>query len=1146
MLKTGIFITPTAEYTVYEVNESNFYRIDFVRDHGEFMYDTDKIVYSLYKKKGSFVLGDRRLYEEYDRVLNTLGQAQYKDTQESKWNNGRYFKYITGTCDKLGYTRQLTQENGVTIECTMVGMGYSISWGIVAAIYDIAIEPMNFFEYTKVSISKDTVVATSNNALFYSIEDLKRRYDIDYIDANEVEVVTSDERLDYWLQKYKTDPYPWRSFDTETTGTDVSMFGEDHMVGIVLGVNKTTACYIPFRHTGNFNISMDRLKDIMEVVIAEQDRSTGHNTKFDRQVMKKEGYDLRLKYDTLQIAIINNPVFAKGVHGLKHLTSELLHKYVLELTDIFINSKDINFAVLPPEIIKYYACPDGMNSLIILEDQLKKLPKFQYKLMQLECDLTHIIADQEYYGIRVDVKKFEHQYHNCNYVLDILLKAFRVLTREDGNINSSTVMSNLLYNKMHCKVLVRTKTGQPSVAMAAIKKLAALRAEKPANIKEDLTDLDGKVIIKAKDLANAAYPALVVLAKYREYNKLKTAFYARFERTMKTGRVFFWVNQNGAATGRQSSPMHQLPPALKDCILSDAEDRDFWGPDFSQVELRMIAYLAGETELIKMASDPTNDIHRVIGSLITGKEMWEITPEERSVGKRRNFGVVYLISAMGLASQIFGAGYTKENVEFCQEQLDAFFNKFKRINRYIKMNGVKVQRNGYMETKWFHRRRLFLEIFDKDLEPRKRASIIRMSNNVPVQGTAADLLKYGMVVMDEFIREHGWDKLKDGYPLVRMMLSIHDEVIISADNSIPFEEIINMITSCMEVEVEGAPPFFVQPARMANWGGHSDDAVAIPVPYRDQLIEDYSNTGVSVFKQSYFRLQVADDIKSAINTGKESLVELYEQYKDKVTLVFEHGNYGTEFTRKDVHTAFKTYLESGFTLYCKDNYLKLLNEYRDKELDTYMAGLIKKYGMDYEAVGSHVRHPSLTFELLARYKNDIPKDMEHVDKITEAAKLYIEHMSKGNIETEEEELPTLRSQVVVSDKDAYTQQLEALVNYDENGEIVFEDASDELEDAYSYYDDEDPDSIIDFVNNKPVYVWVVGDAILFDVDKFNKDEVNAILSYIWQFRAEDGFYHAYLLYGKMMDTKIRLDEFDVDKANEFICSIAERSVTCTA
>lgn len=1142
MLRAGTFATPKETFYIYEVDEAGCYRLDFVKDGGNFMYDVDKIVYSIFKKKGTFTYGDRQIYETYQLILTTLEQAKYEEQVETRWNNGKFYKFISGENKKLGYTKESTLENGILTENSLAGKGYAIAWSTVSAVYGVGIEPMNFFEYTKSVISKDTVLEESNGGLFYPLEELRRRYDIEYIWQNDFEVVTSIDRLNVWLDRYKNDPYPWRSFDTETTGTDVSRYGEDHMVGIVLGVNKTTACYIPFRHTGDFNIPMSELPRIMKLVIAEQDRSTGHNTKFDRQVMKKEGYDLRLKYDTLQISIINNPVFAKSIHGLKHLTSELLNRHVLELTEIFINSKDINFAILPPEIIKAYACPDGSNSLIILEDQLKKLPKMQIPLMNLECNMTHIIADQEYYGIRVDVKKYEHQYHNCNYILDMLLKAFRVLTKEDGNINSGPVMSNLIYNKMHCKVLVRTKTGQPSVAMPAIKKLAAIKSETPKDFKEDLVDLDGKVIIKASDLSKAMYPALLILMKYREYNKLKTAFYARFERTMKTGRVFFWVNQNGAATGRQSSPMHQLPPALKDCILADDENRDFWGPDFSQVELRMIAYLAGETDLIELAKDPTNDIHRIIGSLITGKQMWEITPEERSVGKRRNFGVVYLISAMGLAAQIFGAGYTPENVKFCQEQLDAFYKRFKRINRYIKQNGVKVQRDGYMETAWFHRRRNFPEIFDPDLEPRKRASIIRMSNNVPVQGTAADLLKFGMVSMDNYIRERGWDKEVDDYPMVRMMLSIHDELIISAHQSIPYEEIIDMITTCMDVEVKDAPPFFVQPARMRNWGGHSDDAVAIPIRYRDKLIEDYRATKTSVFKQSYFRLKIPEDVKSELAMSQETTGALIKKYLSKVSMTLESGNYVTEYTLPQLKEAFKFYIESGDTKYCVDNYLELLDTYRDKELETYMSDLIRQYGTDYKVLGEHVRHPALTFELLNRFKKEIPKDLSHVESITEAARLYVENLSKDNVISLQEFVEAKEEQEKkVLDKDLFSEQLEALVNYDADGNVVYEDSSDEFEDTYAYMEDDASEELITFIDSTPTYVWEIGDSILFDTEKLLPADIDKVLSYIYNFRNENGFYRTFIIYnGKMKDTTIRVEDFDIDKANELVRALVER------
>ena len=154
--------------------------------------------------------------------------------------------------------------------------------------------------------------------------------------------------------------------------------------------------------------------------------------------------------------------------------------------------------------------------------------------------------------------------------------------------------------------------------------------------------------------------------------------------------------------------------------------------------------LAGEKDLIEMCTDPENDVHRVCASLITGKEMWEITPEERSIKKRVNFGVVYLISGYGLAGQLKGPGYTKEDVEFCQEQLDAFYKRFKRIDLYLKKNAIKVKTNGYMKT-YFNRIKYFKEIFDPDITNKKRASIIRQSNNMPVQGTAADVMKIAEV-----------------------------------------------------------------------------------------------------------------------------------------------------------------------------------------------------------------------------------------------------------------------------------------------------------------------------------------------------------------------------------------------------------------
>lgn len=1139
MLKSGVFITPNETFSVYEVDCTGFHRIDFMRDKGQFQVDYEKVVYSQVKRKNLFTIGDMAVYDTYLKIMAKIESSPMKIEKKSEWVNGEYVTTTRGNCNKLGYIMESISKNGSVESSTFIGDGYTISMHTLDSLYSVKLDPINFVEYESLTLSKDSV-ADSTNVVYYSLDVLKRRYNIAHIDDNDFVVADTEELFWERIEMFKKDPYPFRGIDTETTGTDVDKYGSDYMVGVILGHNKTTATYFPFRHDGDFNLPMRLFHELMKVILEFQDRGVAANKKFDRKVFRKEGYNVHVKWDTLPISILINPRLGKGIHGLKQLTFEITGNHFLELDEIFVNSKDINFRVLPKDIVRVYGCPDGSNVLVVLEDLLRKLPKYQMKLATIECLLADVKADQEYYGIRVDVKRFEHQYRNCLYVTDMLLKAFRTLTHEDGNINSTQVLSNLLYNKMHCKVLLRTQTGQASTSMQAIKKLANVRSKKPADNIEDMTDLDGKVIIKGSDLAKSAYPALVILAKYREYNKLLTAFYSRFERTMKTGRIFFWINQNGAATGRQSSPMHQLPAELKEVILSDSDDRDFWGPDYSQIELRMIAYLAGETELIDLAKDPDNDIHRVIGSLISNKEMWAITPEERSVGKRRNFGVVYLISAMGLAGQLYGPGYTKENVEFCKQQLDAFYHRFKRIDRYIKKNALKVQTHGYMTTAWFNRKRWFDEIFDPNLEPSRRASILRMSNNLPVQGTAADYLKLGEVQMDAYIQEKGWDKeMEDGFPMVRMMLSIHDEIIISAHQSIPYEEIIEMITTCMETPVDGAPPFFVQPARMDNWEGHSDDACAMPIRLRDKVIEDYKKTGVSVFKQSYYNVVIPESIKEEIYKSNLTVKQLTGKYYSQVDLVFDHGDFDTEITDAHRKDALKRYIESNFTTYRIDNYILLLDQFRKSNLHKYMYELIDKYGMDYNAVGAHVRHPSLTHELLNIYNKQISYDMAHVDRITEAARLYIEDVKAGkhNVSTFEVDLS---EDVKVSDKDSFSQQLEPLVEMDEHGNVVYEDFGDEGDDVYNSWYDDDPDDIIDRTSNKMIYAWELGDVITVDTQGLTNVQINRVLAYLCEREDKNGFYKTYLVYNdKLLPTPYNVENIDVSDLNDRIINMLQ-------
>jgi DNA polymerase I-like protein with 3'-5' exonuclease and polymerase domains len=1044
MFKQGIFVDRYGDtHSVFVIEDKNYYRFDITRKDAKFQIDTGAVEFSLIRRKQTHVYGNQALYDDFNELFNLSNSVRCKFEQSSEWNNGKYVTKHLKTKEDMNFMEETLYANG-SLESQTVQCGNRLAAVFTVSEYGgIRMDPVNFDEYVEKQLGEITNADLTSP--YYPLNMLEAKFDLTHLDDKDMCVADTLDVARKRLAAYDNAGDVFRGFDTETTGLDVDLYGNDKLVGIVLSWNESEATYYPFRHAKIDNLPMEFLDELVTVLIRHQAVTIAHNKKFDRKVMLKEGYDIRVKHDTLDLSFLVNPVIGKGLHALKSLMFDMDgHKY-LELDDIFTSDKLIDFSVLPKDLVRVYVCPDGFNLIRLFKHLWTKLPKYTRNLYDVEADLTDIKADQEYYGLRVDVPKFLENMDNCNYVLAMLEKAVRQLTRIDGNINSSFVLSDLLYNKMGCPVLERTKTGKPSTGMGVIKKLAKAEASEEKHMTSDMVDKFGKVIIKASDLNKSKYPALVVLEQYRVYMKLHTAFYSRFERTVKHGRIFFWINQNGAASGRQSSPMHQLPPELKEIIISDSDDHEMWDPDYSQVELRMIAYLAGETDLIEMCKDPENDIHRVIGALITGLEMWEISSEMRKRDKTRNFGVVYLISKYGLANQMFGAGSSrkKECLEIAEQSLNDFYNRFKRIRKYIANNANIVKQDGFVTTR-FGRNRYFREIFDPDIPSKRKASLIRQANNTPVQGSSADYLKIAEVNFDVYIRSKGWNvHMQNGLPRVRIALSIHDEIILMVDKTIPYEEIMLMIRSCMEIPVEGAPPFFCSPAKVDNWEQHDDDSVVVPVKLRDKLIEDYTATGIS-----------------KIN---------------------------------------------------KDNYDTVLNDYREGLLNDYMQNLINEYGNDPDRVAEAVRHPTLTHSLLARYRP--PKHMEHKEHIRYAVGMYINNT--GAVEQVRKE---------VEHKTEIFPELEELVNFNEKGDVIYDTWDEETEDSGSWFDDE---QFIEKMTgeSESVKVWELGDALCVDTSELEPDEINAVLSEMWKYRDDKGFYKVYILYADTLrDTGFMVED----------------------
>lgn len=1142
MMLAGVFMDIDGNiHQFYEIEEPYYYRLDICKQGGSYHIDPSCVEYSIFKKKKILVYGDKEIYNEYSTLKENIFNARGDESEEARWDEGKY------------YVVKTKEDRSHTIKCRTVIINGSVS--NMEAYYNgqlfqytmmdggvAKMDPLNIMDYEEMYIASGDASKASYTTPYYPYDVLIKRYDLQHILDRDFHVASPDD-ADMWLEEWYTSDARLKGFDTETTGLDIWKFGDDVMVGIILSIGKETSIYFPFRMELIDNLSMEFLDKLMKYCIEQQDRLVAHNKKFDRQVMLKEGYDLQIKWCSMILSCMLNPVTEKGAHALKPNIEKITGNKFIELDEIFISKKNIRFQVLPKNIVQLYACADSPNAVELFEHLEAQVPDSMWPIILIEMRLADLKADQEFYGMRVNVKKYKDNYENCCYVLDLLLNLFRKMTHEDGNINSSEVLSTLLYDKLGCKVLLRTKTGKRSTSGKAIDKLASLKAEKPYDITEDVVDKYGKTVIKAEKLANSKYPALVVLSKYREYNKRKTAFYARFERTLKVGRIAFWINQNGASSGRQSSPMHQLPPELKDVMLSDSEYKDLWGPDYSQIELRMIAYLAGETDLKEMCCDFDNDVHRVCASLITGKEMWEITKAERNIKKRVNFGVVYLISEYGLAGQLYGPGYTDEQVAFCREQLDAFYKRFKRIDLYLKKNAIKVKTNGYMKTA-FGRIKYFKEIFNPDITNKKRASIVRQSNNMPVQGTAADIMKIGEVNMDEYIRSRGWNELdKDGFPKVRVMLSIHDEALISASQEIPMEEIIEMISTCMQIEVKDAPPFFVAPAKMDNWGGHSDDALAIPVPYRDQLISDYHKNGRSVFRRSFYNVSLPAEINERLNLDTSRIDDKVAKYLPYAVFTKVSGDYSDELSEKAKKEALTAYIESASTRYIDENYLSLLNEYRDGVLRNYMMGLYEKYGPDLHDVGMHVRHPSLTHDLIAEFSKEMAgMDLTHVEQINFAAKLYMEKLLGGEdvvtsiVENTVEERRQMDEQLLM-------EQVEDIYQFDKDGNIVYmepDNAEDNDEDAIS---DSDMNYILFRSEGKIYKAWKMVNNIVLDVDALNMNDIDVLIAECWKHRDPNGFYNMYLLTGgRMVNMKFKVEDLNLDEISDLIVKL-ERSVS---
>jgi len=565
-------------------------------------------------------------------------------------------------------------------------------------------------------------------------------------------------------------------FDTETDSPDpVSA----KLAGISFCWEKGKAVYIPVNVEGAENES-DVIPLLVPIFADEKKTLIAHNFKFDYMILNRCGVEFSCKaFDTMVAAYL--------LDASQRLKMDDLSRKYLKYSPIPIDKligsgkKQISMAEIPYGDIVNYACEDADITFRLYEIFLELMKSDELVEIADKADfpLLEVLAEMELKGIRLDIemlgafsKQLEHD------LLEVEKKIYKE-TEVEFNINSPQQLGDILFNKMKLPSGKKTKTGQYSTSEDVLSALA-VTYDVPALI------LDYRSLSKLKSTYADALPKLV----YEE-----------------TGRIHTSFNQAVAATGRLSSsnPNLQNIPIrtergreIRKAFIAE-EGFSIMSADYSQVELRVIASIS-EDENMVAAFKAGEDIHaRTAKEIFNLESLDEVTPDQRRKAKEVNFGIPYGVSAYGLASRL---GISNSEGK---EMIDQYFDRFPGVQDYINTTIEFAKEHGYVKT-LMGRRRYIPDIHSRNFNVRGFAE--RTAINMPIQGTAADIIKLAMIQIHEFIKK---ERLNS-----RMLLQVHDELVFELHND-ETEYVSQKIKELMENAVELKVPLKIDMGRGENW-----------------------------------------------------------------------------------------------------------------------------------------------------------------------------------------------------------------------------------------------------------------------------------------------------------------------------------------
>jgi DNA polymerase-1 len=574
------------------------------------------------------------------------------------------------------------------------------------------------------------------------------------------------------------------TFDVETTSTDAITAD---LVGIALTDASGRGYYVPTSNLKSLwpalsHIPLDESSRILRPLFEDDGlKKVAHNAKYDITVLAQHGLETRGPlFDTMIASWLINP---SGSHGLKSLAWTRLGVEMTEITELIgSGKKQITMAEVPIERVAPYACADVDMTTRLVDDLTEELKTrgFWSLFTDVEMPLVPVLTDMERTGIRLDATVLGEMSNHLDERLREIEREIQDLVGYDFNINSTQQLSNALFTKLALPTegLKKTQSGHYSTAASV---LEGLRGQ---HLVIDLI-LEQRQLTKLKSTYVDALPQLV---------------------NPRTGRIHTSFNQTGTVTGRISSsapnlqniPIRtELGREVRRAFVAD-EGWKLVAADYSQVELRVMAHIAQDPGLLG-AFQRGEDIHAATAAAVLDIPLTEVTKDQRRLAKSVNFGLSYGQSAYGLARQ---TGMSQgEAAQF----IKTYFEEYPGVRDYIERTKRQAAEQGYVET-LLGRRRYFPNLAQMRGPERGRAE--REAINMPIQGTAADIIKIAMIRLHRVLRERGLR--------ARMLLQVHDELVLEAPDD-ELEAVVRLVREVMGNAFELSVPLKVDVDVGQNW-----------------------------------------------------------------------------------------------------------------------------------------------------------------------------------------------------------------------------------------------------------------------------------------------------------------------------------------